>query len=88
MGASLLALSKSIYYFRKHGYNSAFRFRFYLLFTSDAGGYAISRQNTSSCIWVVIPVDWVILHSYACGADGRSEAFGVRSRDYQIFGDR
>ena len=29
---------------------------------------------TSSCIWVAIPVDWVILHWYACGADGRSLA--------------
>ena len=27
---------------------------------------------TSSCIWVTIPVDWVILHWYTCGADGRS----------------
>ena len=27
---------------------------------------------TSSCIWVAIPVDWIILHWYACGADGRS----------------
>ena len=27
---------------------------------------------TSSCIWITIPVDWVILHWYACGADGRS----------------
>ena len=27
---------------------------------------------TSSCIWVAIPVDWVISHWYACGADGRS----------------
>ena len=26
---------------------------------------------TSSCIWVAMPVDWVILHWYACGADGR-----------------
>ena len=26
----------------------------------------------SSCIWVAIPVDWVILDWYACGADGRS----------------
>ena len=27
---------------------------------------------TSSCIWVATPVDWVILHWYACGAtDGR-----------------
>ena len=29
----------------------------------DAGGYAISRHNlVSSCIWVAIPVDLVILH--------------------------
>ena len=27
---------------------------------------------TSSCIWVFIPVDWTILHWYACGTDGRS----------------
>ena len=26
---------------------------------------------TSSCIWVAIPIDSVILHWYACGADGR-----------------
>ena len=32
-----------------------------------------------SCISVAIPFDWVILHWYACGADGRS--LGVRSRD-------
>ena len=25
---------------------------------------------TSSCIWVAIPVDWVILHWFAFGADG------------------
>ena len=44
---------------------------------------------TSSCLWVAMPVDWVILHWYACGADGRSlgRAVGVRSRDYQIFSD-
>ena len=32
---------------------------------------------------------WIILHWYACGADGRSggRAVGVRSRDYQIFSD-
>ena len=29
-------------------------------------------KKTSSCIWVTTPVDWVILHRYACGADGRS----------------
>ena len=28
---------------------------------------------TSSCIWVAIPVDWIILRWYACGADGRSQ---------------
>ena len=27
---------------------------------------------TSSYIWVAIPVEWVILHWYACGADGQS----------------
>ena len=27
---------------------------------------------TSSRIWVAIPVNWDILHWYACGADGRS----------------
>ena len=27
---------------------------------------------TSRCIWVAIPVDRVILHWNACGADGRS----------------
>ena len=44
---------------------------------------------TSSCIWVTIPVDRVILHWYASGADGRSlgRAVGVRSRDYQVFLD-
>ena len=44
---------------------------------------------TSSCIWVAIPVDWVILHWYACGVDGRSlgRVGGVRSPDYQIFLD-
>ena len=27
---------------------------------------------TSSYIWVAIPIDWVILHWFACGADGQS----------------
>ena len=27
---------------------------------------------TASCIWVATPIDWVILHWYTCGADGRS----------------
>ena len=49
----------------------------------------IPAKITSSCIWVAIPVDLVILHWYDCGADGRSlgRAVGVRSRDYQIFWD-
>ena len=38
----------------------------------DAVDYAISCQITSSCIWVAIPADWVILHWYAGGADGRA----------------
>ena len=48
--------------------------------SQDAGGYAISRQN----IWVAITVEWVILHWYACGVDGRA---GGRSRDYQNVSD-
>ena len=57
--------------------------------SQDAGGNEISRQNNLSYIWVAIPVEWVILHWYACGADGRSvgRSVGVRSRDYQIFLD-
>ena len=31
-------------------------------------------NKTLSRIWVAIPVDWVILHWYACSADGRSLA--------------
>ena len=30
---------------------------------------------SSSCIWIAIPTDWVILYWYACGADGRSVSF-------------
>ena len=47
---------------------------------------------TSSCIWVAIPVGWVILHWYACGADGRLVGSTVTWLpkflgwvDYQIF---
>ena len=40
--------------------------------SQDAGGYAISVKITSSYIWVAIPVEWVILHWYDCGADERS----------------
>ena len=60
--------------------------------SQDAGGYAISRQVTSSCIWVAIPVGWLILHWYACGADGRLVGSTVTWLpkflgwvDYQIF---
>ena len=49
-------------------------------------------KKTSSCVWVAIPIDWVILRWFACGADGRTvgRAGGrvdVQSRDYQIFSD-
>ena len=56
-----------------------------LFFLSKAlGSHAIFFPNKPlSYIWVAIPVNWIILHWYACGADGR--AVGVRSRDYQIF---
>ena len=48
-----------------------------------------TTYKTLSCIWVAVPVDRVILHWYACGADGRSGggSVGVRSRDCQIFSD-
>ena len=42
-----------------------------LFFLSKSPG---GHVKTLSCIWVAIPVDWVILHWYACGADGRSLA--------------
>ena len=55
------------------------------------GGHVVSFQIklTLSYIWVAIPVDWVTLHWYVCGAEGRSLArsLGVRSRDYQTFSD-
>ena len=40
----------------------------------------ISSQETSCCIWVAIPVDWVILYWRACGADGR--AYGQATTKY------
>ena len=47
----------------------------WLFFLSKTpGGHAISFR----CIWVAIPVDWVILYWCACGADGRAD---VRSSD-------
>ena len=44
----------------------------------------VPGKITSSCIWIIIPVDSVILYWYAYGADGRT---GGRSRDYQNFSD-
>ena len=38
--------------------------------SQDAGGYVISRQNNLKSPYLY--VDWVTLHWYACGADGRS----------------
>ena len=50
--------------------NNVEKDRFLLLpfLSKSPGGYAISFR----CIWVSIPVDWIILHWYACGGDGRS----------------
>ena len=71
---------------------SAFHFRLYWLFWfsllyKTLVAMRIPTKITSNCIWVAIPVDWIILHWYTCGADERSlgRAVGVRSRDYQIF---
>ena len=41
-----------------------------------------SVKITSICVWVAIPVDWVILHWF-CGADWLSGG-GWRSRDYHF----
>ena len=30
-------------------------------------------SKMTSYIWVAIPADWVILHWYACGTDGRTD---------------
>ena len=50
--------------------------------------HAISRQNNIELHFVTIPVDRVMLHWFACGADERSVGReGVRSRDYQISSD-
>ena len=56
---------------------SPFRFRLYWLFWFSLlykmlVAMRIPAKITSSCIWVAIPVDWVVLHWYDCGADGRS----------------
>ena len=61
------------------GYRNNFRFPFSSLLTlwmsplyKTQVAMRLPTKITSSCIWVAIPVDWVILHWYACGADGRS----------------
>ena len=49
-----------------------------------------SGKKVSSCIWVGVPVDWVILHCYTCGADKRAvdRTNGhVTTRHYQNFSD-
>ena len=57
---------------------SAFRFRLYWLFSCLCfirrrwlKSMRFPAKINSSCSWVAIPSDWVILHWYACGADGR-----------------
>ena len=51
--------------------------------SKSPGGHVISFQIKP---WVALPVEWVILHWYACGAGGR-RSVGVRSPVYQIFSD-
>ena len=43
-----------------------------LFFLSKSRPCDCFLNKTLSCIWVAIPVEWIILHRYACGADGRS----------------
>ena len=84
-------------YFRQHGYRNNFRFPFSSLLTLRLSllyktpvAMRLPAKITLSSIWVAVPVDWVILHWYTCGADGRSlrsRSVDVRSRDYQIFLD-
>ena len=66
-------------YFRQHGYRNNFRFPFSSLLTHKFSllyktpvAMPFPAKMTLSSIWVAIPVDWVILHWCACGADGRS----------------
>ena len=84
-------------YFRQHWYRNNFGFPFSSLLTLKLSllyrtpvATRFPAKITLSSIWVAIPVDWVILHWCACGADGRSlrsRSVDVRSRDYQIFLD-
>ena len=50
---------------------SAFRFCLYWHFCCVCFT-RLPAKITLSCIWVTIPVDWVILHWYTCGAEGLS----------------
>ena len=86
----------SLILIRQHGYRNNFRLPFSSLLTlllsllyKTLVAMRFPAKITTSCIWVAMLVDWVILHCYACGADGRSlgRVVGVRSRDYQIFSD-
>ena len=52
-------------------FSSLLTFKFSLLHKTRVA-MRFPAKITSSCIWVAIPVVWVILHCYACGADGRS----------------
>ena len=63
---------------RQHGYRNNFRFPFSSLLTlllsllyKTPVAMRFPAKITSSCIWVTIPVDWVISHWYARGADRR-----------------
>ena len=50
------------------------RHDFAVVFSFEKSGRSCDflPNKTLSCIWVAVPVDWVILHWYGCGADGRS----------------
>ena len=68
----------SLILIRQHGYRNNFRLPFSSLLTlllcllyKTPVAMRFPAKITSSCIWVAIPVDWVILHWYACGADER-----------------
>ena len=72
--ASLLALTKSIYYFRQHGYRNNFHFPFCLIVSaSQRVAMRFPAEKTLS-FWIAIPLVRVILHWYAYGTDGRSHS--------------
>ena len=77
--ASLLALTKSIYYFRLHGYRNNFHFPFclYWLLKSSLASQRVAMRfpaEKTLSFWIAIPLVRVILHWYAYGADGRSHS--------------